>query len=182
MSSLFKTFLDRTNFRNFQTIDQVNHWANIFVTRFAGIFSTKTILPPTHKESLPASSSNCVVYEIKCECRSRYVGRTNQTLSYRREQHVPSVIRNKTQPSPQHPEQQCRSSHFISCDPAVGRHFCLISLALKPTQTVNLEFFTNAVPPCHQFLRPYKQVIGFYWVSRHIALGKWSAEMHRALS
>ena len=35
---------------------------------------------------------------------------------------------------------------------------------------------------CHQFLRLYMQVICFFWVSRRIALDKWSAEMHRALS
>ena len=46
-----------------------------FVDRFVGIFSTKTILPHTHKESLPASSSNCVVYKFKCKCGSHYVGR-----------------------------------------------------------------------------------------------------------
>ena len=54
-----------------------------FVARLVGIFSTKTILPLTHKESLPASLSSCVVDEFKCECGSRYVGRTNQRLGDR---------------------------------------------------------------------------------------------------
>ena len=94
----------------------------MFVARFVGIFSTKTILPPTNKGSLLASSSSCVVYEFKCECGSRFVGRTNQRLDDRIKQHVPSVIRNKTQPSRQQPERQCRSSQLISCDSAVGKH------------------------------------------------------------
>ena len=93
-----------------------------FVARFVGIVSTKTILPPTHKESLPASSSSCVVYEFKCEYGSRCVGRTDQRLSDRIKQHVPSVIRNKTQPSRQQPERQCRSSQLISRESAVVKH------------------------------------------------------------
>ena len=59
---------------------------------------------------------------LQCECRSRYVGRTNQKLGDRIKQHVTSVIRNKTQPSREQPDRQCRSSHFIGCDSAVGKH------------------------------------------------------------
>ena len=50
------------------------------------------------------------------------MGRTNQKQGDRIKQHVPSVIRNKTQPSRQQPERQCRSSHFIGCDSAVGKY------------------------------------------------------------
>ena len=63
-----------------------------------------------------------LVYKFKCECGSCYVGRTNQRLGNRIKQHVPSVIRNKTRPSRQQPERLCRSSQFISCDSAVGKH------------------------------------------------------------
>ena len=62
------------------------------------------------------------IYKFKCECGSQYVGRTNQRLGDRIKQHVPSVIRNKTQPSRQQPERLCRSSQLISCDSAVGKH------------------------------------------------------------
>lgn len=49
-----------------------------FASKLRCIFSTRTILPPTPKESISAFSSSCVVYEFNCECGSRYVGRTSQ--------------------------------------------------------------------------------------------------------
>ena len=75
-----------------------------------------------HKVSLSASSSSCIIDEFKCECGSRYVSRTNQRLGDRIKQNVPSVIRNKTQPSREQTERLCRSSQFISCDSTVGKH------------------------------------------------------------
>ena len=93
-----------------------------FATKLRCIFSIKTILPPTPKDSLPAFSSSCVVYDFKCECGSRYVGRTTQRLSDRIKQHVPSVIRKKTVPLRNQPKRQCTSAQTINCDLAIGRH------------------------------------------------------------
>ena len=81
-----------------------------FATKLRCIFSTRTIQPPTPKDSLPAFSSSCVVYDFKCKCGSRHVGRTTQWLSEKIKQHVPSVIRNKTVPLSQQPKRQYTSA------------------------------------------------------------------------
>ena len=66
-------------------------------------------------------SSN-VIYEYKCECDARYVGRTSQRLSDRIKQHVPHSIRNKITPSRQQPKRDCRRNSSVSCDSAIGKH------------------------------------------------------------
>ena len=86
------------------------------------IFSTRTILPSTPKDSLPAFSSSCVVYDVKYECGSRNVGGRTQRLNERIKQHVPSVIRNKTVPLRQQPKRRCTSAQTINYDSAIGRH------------------------------------------------------------
>ena len=75
------------------------------------------------------------------------MGRTNQRLGDRIKLHVPSVIRNK----PGHHVNNQNDNADLAISSAViqqlANTFCLLSLVLKPTQTVILEFFTNAVPP-----------------------------------
>ena len=123
MPGLFETTLVRRYLRKlFWKGSQKHYGEDIFATKFLCIFSIRTILPPTPKDSLPAFSSSCVVYDFKCECGSRYVGRTTQRLSERIKQHVPSVIRNKTVPLRNQPKRQCTSAQTINCDSAIGRH------------------------------------------------------------
>ena len=86
------------------------------------IFSTKSILPSTPKDSLPALLSSNVVYEFKCECGARYVGRTSQRLGERIKQHIPSTIRNKPVPTRQQPKRACHSKQEITCSSAIGKH------------------------------------------------------------
>ena len=105
-----------------------------FATKLRRIFSIRTILPPTPKDSLLAFSSSCVVYGFKCECGSRYAGRTTQSLSERIKQHVPSAIRNKTVSLKQQPKRQCTSAQTINCDSAIGRH--LLSNICRPAQSL----------------------------------------------
>ena len=93
-----------------------------FIAKLRCVFSTKTILPPTPKESLPAFSSSCVVYDFNCECGSRYVGRTSQRLSDRIKQHVPNAIRQKPIPTRKQPKRQCASTTTVNCDSSIGRH------------------------------------------------------------
>ena len=93
-----------------------------FACNVVFIFSKRTILPPTPKESLPAQISSNVVYEFKCECDARYEGRTSQRLSDRIKQHVPASIRNKTVPSRQQPKRGCKSENPVLCDSAIGKH------------------------------------------------------------
>ena len=94
-----------------------------FATKLRCIFSTRIILRPTPKDSLPAFSSSCVVYDFKCECGFCYVGTTTKGLSERIKQHVPrSIRRNKTVPLWQQPKRQRTSAQTINCDSAIGRH------------------------------------------------------------
>lgn len=89
------------------------------------IFSTRTILAPTPKDSLPAFSTSSVIYEFKCECDSRYVGRTSQRLGDRVKQHIPSTIRNQTLPMRKQPGRKCRQNQEIECDSAIGKHLLM---------------------------------------------------------
>ena len=56
-------------------------------TRLA--FTSKRMLPVARKDVLPAIQKSFVIYEYKCHCDSRYVGRTSQRLQDRIKQHVP---------------------------------------------------------------------------------------------
>ena len=117
-----------------------------FVTRFVGIFSTKTILPPTHKECLPASSSSCVVYNLNANVdlpvwvdliRDWVIGSNNMllvSLEIKLSHHVHNQNDNAV---------SVNSSVVIQ----LLADTCLTSLVPKPTKTIILEFFTNAVPP-----------------------------------
>ena len=86
------------------------------------IFSKRTILPPTPKKSLPTQLLGNEIYEYKCECDARYIGRASQRLGDRIKQHVPTSIRNGTVPSRQQTERVCKKSNLSSCDSAIGKH------------------------------------------------------------
>ena len=53
------------------------------------VFTSKCMLPVARKDVLPAIQKSFVIYEYKCHCDSRYVGRTSQRLQDRIKQHVP---------------------------------------------------------------------------------------------
>ena len=93
-----------------------------YAAKLRCIFSTRTILAPTPKDALPAFSTSSVIYEFKCECDARYVGRTSQRLGDRIKQHIPSTIRNKTLPLRKQPMRECRQHLQIECDSAIGAH------------------------------------------------------------
>ena len=57
------------------------------------IFMTRKILPGIQKDVLPALHSSNIIYLFRCDCDSRYVGRTSQRLVDRMKQHVPEDIR-----------------------------------------------------------------------------------------
>ena len=60
------------------------------------MYTTKPLLPNSRKDVLPAFDASNVVYQYKCHCDSRYVGRTSQRLFERIKQHIPKLIRSKT--------------------------------------------------------------------------------------
>ena len=44
------------------------------------VFTSKRMLPVARKDVLPTIQKSFVIYEYKCHCNSRYVGRTSQRL------------------------------------------------------------------------------------------------------
>ena len=66
------------------------------------------------KDPLPTFLQSKVIYEYKCPCEQRYVGRTEQRLYDRIKQHVPYVIRSGRQNHPKPDEQTS----------AIVKHLC----------------------------------------------------------
>ena len=56
------------------------------------IFQSRPILPKMRKDILPTLSSQNVVYQYTCYCKSNYVGQTSGTLRKRMSEHVPKCI------------------------------------------------------------------------------------------
>ena len=53
---------------------------------------TRSLFSPNHKDVLPSTSFNNVIYKYTCRCDAVYVGRTSQRLSDRIKQHVPQSL------------------------------------------------------------------------------------------
>ena len=53
------------------------------------VFTSKHMLPVARKDVLPTTQKSFVIYEYKCHCDSRYVGRTSQRLQDCIKLHVP---------------------------------------------------------------------------------------------
>ena len=77
-------------------------------------FSTTPLTKFNLKDPLPAFLQSKVIYEFKCPCEQRYVGRTEQRLHDRIKQHVPFAIRSK-RPNKPNPDQQTS---------AIAKHLC----------------------------------------------------------
>ena len=58
-------------------------------------YQTRPLMRFKVKEQLPTLLNSKIIYEYKCLCDQRYVGRTEQRLVDRVSQHVPSSIRNR---------------------------------------------------------------------------------------
>ena len=78
----------------------------------------------SRKDVLPAIQKSFVIYEYKCHCDSRYVGRTSQRLQDRIKQHVPQWLRQQlTRPRRSQPHRSCkRTDTKPDCDSAIGQH------------------------------------------------------------
>ena len=81
-------------------------------------------LPAARKDVLPTTQKSVVIYEYKCHCDSRYVGRTSQRLQDRIKQHVPQWLRQQlTRPRRSQPHRSCkRNDATPDCDSAIGQH------------------------------------------------------------
>ena len=91
------------------------------------IFTTKSLLPATRKDVLPAIDQSNIIYQYTCRCDSRYVGLTSQHLQQRIRQHVPRQIKNS-----QGDDMSASSSQSLgtmqeydkvtACNSAIGQH------------------------------------------------------------
>ena len=73
------------------------------------VFTSKRMLPVAGKDVLPVIQKSFVIYEYKCHCDSRYVGRTSQRLQDRIKQHVPQWLRQQlTRPRRSQPHRSCK--------------------------------------------------------------------------
>ena len=79
-------------------------------------YTTRLLMNFTIKDSIPTLLRNKIVYQFKCLCGERYVGRTEQRLMERVIQHVPSGIRNPGR-GKSLPDANRQKS-------AIGKHLC----------------------------------------------------------
>ena len=81
------------------------------------------MLPVARKDVLPTTPKSSVIYEYKCHCDSRYVGRTSQRLQDRIKQHVPQWLRQQlTRPSQSQPHRSFkRNDTKPDCDSVIGQ-------------------------------------------------------------
>ena len=88
------------------------------------VFTFKRKLPVAHKDVLFTIQKSFVIYEYKCHCDSRYVGRTSQRLQDRIKQLVLQWLRQQlTCPRRSQPHRSCkRTDHKPGCDSANGQH------------------------------------------------------------
>ena len=82
------------------------------------------MLPVARKDVLPTIQKSFVIYEYKCHCVSRYVGRTSPRLQDRIKQHVSQWLREQlTRPRRSQSHKSCkRTDTKPDCDSAIGQH------------------------------------------------------------
>ena len=102
------------------------------------VFTSKCMLLVARKDVLPTTQKSFVIYEYKCHCDCRYVGRTSQRLQDRIKQHVPQWLRQQlTSPRRSQPHRSCKQNDTkTDSDSAIGQHLleneqCVINYANK---------------------------------------------------
>ena len=87
------------------------------------VYNTGVMLQSAKKDSVPITQNSCVVYEVSCRCKARYVGRTTQRLADRIKQHVPTSIRTRNTITREQPPRICKISNSkMKSDSAIGQH------------------------------------------------------------
>ena len=80
------------------------------------------MLPANWKDVLPAHQKSSVIYECKCHCDSRYVGRRYQRLQDRIKQHVSKRLRQHTGSQRIQPYRACKKKQSTpECESATGQ-------------------------------------------------------------
>ena len=87
------------------------------------VFTSKRMLPVARKDVLPTTQKSLVIYEYKCHCDSRYVGRTSRRLQDRIKQHAPQWLRQQlARPRRSQLHRSCkRNETKPDCDSAIGQ-------------------------------------------------------------
>ena len=88
------------------------------------VFTSKRVLPVARKDVLPTIQKSFVIFEYKCHCDSRYVGRASQRLQDHIKQNVPQWLRQQlARPRRSQPHRSCkRNDTKPNCDSAISQH------------------------------------------------------------
>ena len=110
------------------------------------------MLPVARKDVLPTIQKSFAIYEYRCHCDSRYVGRTSQRLQDCIKQHVPQWLRQQlTRPRRSQPHRSCkRTDTKPDCDSAIGQHLldndqCALTLSRLLGHICPADFFKRTV-------------------------------------
>ena len=126
------------------------------------------MLPVARKDVLPTSQKISVIYKYKCNCDSRYVGRTSQRLQDRIKQHVPQwLIQQLTRPGRSQPHRSCRRNDTTpDYDSAIGQRLlendqCALNYDIKRFSifaTVRSSFHLNLLEAA--YIKTRRPVLG----------------------
>ena len=138
------------------------------------VFTSKRMLPVARKDVLPAIQKSFVIYEDKCHCDSRYVGRTSQRLQDRIKQHVPQWLRQQlTRPRRSQPHRSCkRIDTKPDCDSAIGQHLdqgCATFFTGGPLSKILTTSRASHRQKCKT--QPVYYVINYYIASHIVNVG-----------
>ena len=111
------------------------------------------MLPASRKNVLPAHQKSSVIYEYKCHCCSRYVGRTYQRLQDRIKQHVSKWLRQHTGSQRIQPDRACKKKQSTpECDSAIGQHLSEIDQCAANYNEDQFSILDTARSPFHPTL------------------------------
>ena len=88
------------------------------------VFTSKRLLPVARKDVLSTFQKSFVIYEYKCHCDNRYVGRTSQRLQDRIKQYVSQYLKQQlTRTCRSQPHKQTKRINTTpDSDSAIGQH------------------------------------------------------------
>ena len=114
------------------------------------VFISRQMLPTSRKDVLPALQTSSVIYECKCHCDSRYVGRTSQRLQNRIKQHIPKWLQQITGATKRTQQgRACKQSQATpECDSAIGQH---LSENAQCAANYNEDQFSILDTACNEF-------------------------------
>ena len=127
------------------------------------VYNTRVMLPSSKQDGVPTTRKSCVVYELSCLCKARYVGHTTQRLANRKQRYIPISIWKKSNTTREQPLRMCKNNHSkMNCDSVIGNPNC------AKTHTGDNLWFVG-----HARSSFYLSVLGsFYIKTQNPVLGK----------